>query len=184
MKKLYFLFLLIPTIIFSQEKSNKLGFFGTAEANVGFDVGAMIKENQVTSEYERQKLDPGKFNYGFTTQVGFQPLQWFAMGTGLRYSYVNPNFHVIYWTLQPYFIISSPKDDEFTFISINYGSQINNTASKNAKLIGLSVGFFEPITKNLGNKFQLSLEAQNFDGNGTLFLGFTYGILLFSNKKL
>ena len=184
MKKIYFLLLLISNFLFSQEKPNKLGIFGVVEANIGFDVAAMIKQSQVTSEYQRQNLDPGKFNYGFAAQVGYQPLNWFALGIGLRYSYVDPNFHVIYWTVQPFFIISNPQDEEFTYISANFGTQINHTSSKNAKLIGLSFGFFEPITKSLGNKFQINLDVQNFDGNSTFFIGFSYGITFFSNKKL
>lgn len=184
MNKIYFLILLISNFLYSQDKANKLGIFAGVEANVGFDVAAMIKEKQATSEYERQNLDPGKFNYGFTAQVGYQPLNWFALATGLRYAYVDPNFHVVYWTFQPFFIISNPKDEEFTYISANFGTQINHTASKNAKLVGLSVGFFEPITKNFGNKFQVNLEVHNFDGNSTLFVGFSYGIAFFSNKKL
>lgn len=177
-------FLIFSILVFSQEKANKLGLFGTLEANIGLDVAAMIKESQATNEYERQKLDPGKFNYGFATQLGYQPLNWFAFATGVRYSYVDPNFHVVYWTVQPFFIVSNPKDEEFTYISANFGTQINRTASENAKLFGLSVGFFEPITKNLGNKFQVNLEVQDFDGNSTLFVGFSYGIAIFSNKKL
>lgn len=177
-------FVVLSLKTFSQEKSNKLGLFGVVEANVGFDVAAMIKENKATNEYDRQRLDPGKFNYGFAAQLGYQPLNWFALGTGVRYSYVDPNFHVVYWTLQPFFIVSNPRDEEFTYVSANFGTQINQTASKNAKLAGISVGFFEPITKNLGNKFQINLEVQNFDGNSTFFVGFSYGITIFSNKKL
>ncbi|KQT16820.1 hypothetical protein ASG31_10600 [Chryseobacterium sp. Leaf404] len=179
---LFFVILSLKT--FSQENSNKLGLFGVMEANVGFDVAAMIKDSQVSDEYERQNLDPGKFNYGFAAQAGYQPLDWFALATGFRYSYVDPNFHVLYWTFQPFFIVSNPKDEEFTYISANFGKQINNTASKNAVLAGFSVGFFEPITQNVGNKFQINLEVQNFDGNSTLFVGFSYGIAFFSNRKL
>ena len=185
MKKFYFLLLIFPTLIFSQEKRNKLGFFGSVEANIGYDVAAMIKESQVTNEYERENLDPGKFNYGFSAQAGYQPLNWFALGTGLRYSFVNPNFHVIYWNIQSYFFVNNPEVEENrVYISANFGTQINKTASRNAKVIGLSVGGFGPVTKNLGNKFQVNLEVQDFDGNGTLFVGFTYGIAIFSNKNL
>lgn len=184
MNKIYFLLLLIPALAFAQEKPEKLNFFGTVEANIGFDVAAMIKEKQVTSEYERQNLDPGKFNYGFSAQACFQPLNWFALGTGLRYSFVDPNFHVIYWNVQPYFFINDPKDEDFIFLSANYGTQINRTVSKNAKFVGISAGFFEPISNHLGNKFQVNLEVQDFDRNGTLFIGFSYGITFFSNKNL
>jgi len=184
MNKIYFFFLLIPAFLFSQQKPEKLRFFTILEANIGFDVAAIIREKQVTSEYERQNLDPGKFNYGFAAQAGFQPINWFALGTGLRYSFVDPNFHVMYWNVQPYFFINNPKDEDFVFLSANYGTQINRTASKNAKFVGISAGFFEPISKHFGNKFQLNLEVQNFDGNGTFFIGFSYGITFFSNKNL
>ena len=186
MKKFYLFFVLnFFCFGFSQEKANyKLGFFSSVEANFGFDLAAMIKSDRAQTEYEKQQLDPGKFNYGFTAQVGYQPINWFAIGTGLRYSFVDPNFHVIYFTLQPYFFVGNPKDAEFTYLSLNMGRQINQTASRNAGFIGLSIGRFEPINKRFGNKFQINLETQSFDGEGTLFVGFTYGLTFFSNKEL
>ena len=184
MRNFYILILFFSSFLFGQEKSKKLGFFTTVEANLGFDLGAIIKESQVTNEYEKRNLDPGKFNYGFAAQVGYQPLNWLALGTGLRYSYVDPNFHVVYWSLQPYIIVSNSKDEEKYYISPTFGTQINHTASRNAKFFGIGVGAFEPVKNKFANKFQVNVEVQDFDGNGTVFVGFTYGITLFSNKNL
>lgn len=184
MKKASIFSLIFLSFCFNaQEISSKLGLFGSVDANIGFDVAGMIKQSQATTEYEKQQLKPGKFNYGFSAQAGYQFANWFALGSGLRYSYVDPNFHVVYWNVQPYFFLGNSKSEDYTYISASFGKQINHTASRNAKNYGIYFGKFEPINSHLGNKFQISLDVQDFDGNGTLFLGITYGLVFFSNKK-
>ena len=82
-----------------------------------------------------------------------------------------------------YFFINDKTDDDFLFISAKYGNKINHTAAKNAGFIGLSIGKMEPMTNNLGQYFSVNLESQVVDDNGTFFVGLTYGLMLFSNKR-
>lgn len=184
MKKLLPLFLLSSISLFSQEKPNKLGVFVSLEANIGFDVAEMIRRNNARTEYEKSQLPPGKFNYGFTSQIGFQPFNWFALSGGFRYSYIDPNYHLLYYVVQPNFFLGDPKDEEFAYLFGNIGSKINHTAAENAGFIGLGIGRIEPVNKYLGHKFQIYLEDQVLDGTGNIFLGFSYGLVIFSNKNL
>lgn len=170
--------------IFGQKKPNKLGVFGSVEANIGFDLADIIRTKSAQSQYEYERLPPGKFNYGFTSQVGFQPLTWLALNGGLRYSYIDPNYHMLYVTVQPQFFLGDPKDEEFKYLFLNLGQKINKTAAKDAGFVGIGVGMIEPVNKNIGHKFQISLEDQVLDGEGNVFIGVSYGIVFFSNKKL
>lgn len=184
MKKIYYLFLLIPILGFAQEKPNKLGVFGSIETNIGFDLGDMIRTSNAKTDYEKSQLPSGKFNYGFASQIGFQPLNWFALSGGLRYSYIDPNYHLLYFTVQPYFFLGDPRDEDFGFIFVNYGNKMNQTAARNGGFVGLGIGKIEPLSKRFGHKFQLYLEDQILDGNGNIFIGLSYGIVIFSNQKL
>lgn len=177
--------LVLSSFAFSQDypPRKNLGFFTTVDANIGFDLASIIKSNRAKTEEERRQVPPGKFNYGFSSQIGYQPLSWFALAGGLRYSYIDPNYHLLYFTVQPYFFINDKTDDDFLFISAKYGNKINHTAAKNAGFVGLSVGKMEAINSNLGQYFSLNIENQVMDGNGTFFIGLTYGLVLFSNKR-
>lgn len=185
MKKFSFLFsILMGTCFFAQMSSEKLGFFSSVEANVGFDLAHIIKENQAVTDYEKAQVPPGKFNYGFHAQAGYQPLNWFSLAGGLRYSYIDPNFHLLYVTLQPNFYISDPMDEYFEYLFASIGQKINRTAAENAGFAGIGFGKMTPLTTRFGQKFQLYLEDQLVDGNGSVFVGLSYGIVLFSNKNL
>ncbi|MBU4538312.1 MAG: hypothetical protein L6264_10715 [Weeksellaceae bacterium] len=178
------MFLLISVFGFAQEKPNKLGVFGTFDANVGFDLGDIIRTNQAKTDYEKSQLPPGKFNYGFSSQIGFQPLNWFALGGGLRYSYIDPNYHMLYAMVQPTFFIGDRKEEDFLYIYGNYGTKINQTATKQGDFVGLGIGKIEPLGKHFGHKFQIYLEDQILDNEGNIFIGLSYGIVIFSNKNL
>ena len=79
MKKIILLLLVsFSLFLFSQEKPNKLGVFTTLDANIGFDLGSIIRDNQAKSDYEKSQLPPGKYNYGFSLLAGYQPLKWFS----------------------------------------------------------------------------------------------------------
>lgn len=177
--------LVLSSFAFSQDypPRKNLGFFTTIDANLGLDLASIIRNNQAKTDYEQSQVPHGKFNYGFSSQVGYQPISWFALAGGLRYSYIDPNYHLLYFTVQPYFFINDKTDDDFLFISAKYGNKINHTAAKNAGFIGLSIGKMEPMTNNLGQYFSVNLESQVVDDNGTFFVGLTYGLMLFSNKR-
>ncbi|SKB66248.1 hypothetical protein SAMN05660477_00575 [Soonwooa buanensis] len=184
-KHLFFLLLVFSSFVFSQDypPRKKLGFFTTLDAGVGFDLASIVRNSQAKTDYELSQVPPGKYNYGFSSQVGYQPISWFALAGGLRYSYIDPNYHLLYFTIQPYFFVNDKTDDDFFFISAKYGNKINQTAAKNAGFIGLSLGKIEPMTNNLGQYFSVNLENQVLDGEGTFFVGLTYGLILFSNKR-
>ena len=178
--------LLMGVFAFSQEKENlKLGVFGTLQTDVGLDLGSILRKPQNPNEYYSEKDQfPTYFTYGFTGQIGYQPLNWLALGTGLRYSYISPKFHNIYWTVQPYFFVSNPKDKEFNFITLNFGKQINTTQGlSNNGFIGVGGGFYELARERTAQKFQLNLDVQVAD-DAVWFLGLSYGITVFSNKNL
>lgn len=179
-------FLLLAGIFVSAQKSenHKLGLFSSIEANVGFDLASIIRDKNAKTDYERSQLPPGKFNYGFSGQVGFQPWNRFALSSGIRYSYIDPNYHLLYLTAQPSFFLGDPKDEEFTYIFANASMKINQTAATNAGFVGLGIGKVIPAANRLGNKFQLYLENQVLDGNSSVFVGFSYGLIFFSNKTL
>lgn len=179
------LFLLFFSLfLFAQDKPNKLGVFTTIDANVGFDLGRMIRDNQAKTEFEKSRLPPGKYNYGFSLLAGYQPLQWFSISGGLRYSYIDPNFHLLYYKIQPNFYVNDPRDGEFNYLFANFGTKLNRTAAKTAGFVGLGFGRIEPLNKKFGHHFQLSLDDQIIEGESTIFIGFSYGIILFSNKNL
>ena len=184
MKKFYLLLLFVSTLAFSQEKPAKLGVFGSLEASVGLDLADIIRTNNAQSDYEKSQLPPGKFNYGFTSQIGFQPFNWFALSGGIRYSYIDPNYHLLYAMVQPHFFLGDPKDQDFLYIYGNFGTKINQTAAKNAGFAGLGIGKIEPLNKHLGHKFQLYLEDQVLDGEGNIFIGLSYGVVFLGNKNL
>ena len=184
MKKYYLLFLLVSAFVFSQDKPSKLGMFGTLEANVGLDLADIIRNNRAKTDDERSQLPPGKFNYGFTSQIGFQSLNWFALSGGIRYSFIDPNYHLLYAMAQPTFFISDPKDEDFEYLFASVGTKINYTAAKNAGFVGIGAGKIEPINTRFGHKFQLNADLQVLDGESNIFVGLTYGIIVFSNKNL
>lgn len=185
MRKTFILFILFSIFAFSQEKKSlKLGAFGSLEANIGLDLKEIIRRNNATNDYEKYNEPPGKFNYGFSANAGFQPLKWFAVSGGLRYSYVDPNYHLIYATAQPYFILNNPEDREFVYIFANIGQQINKTAAEKSGFLGLGIGKIEPINERLGQKFQIYLDDQVIAGEANVFIGISYGIVIFSNKNL
>ena len=77
--------------------------------------------------------------------------------------------------------LDDPKKKKKILLLINYGKQINRTAINNATVIGLEIGKMEVLNNRFGHQFSINLDAQIFE-QGTLFVGFSYGITIFSNK--
>lgn len=185
MKKIFVIVLILfSPLIFAQEKPLKLGVFSTIDLNIGFDLPAIIKNNQAESEYEKSQLPPGKFNYGSSFMMGFHAVSWFSVSGGFRYSYIDPNYHLLYYKIQPQFYVGNPRDEDFLYLFANFGMKLNQTAAKKAGFFGIGVGKIEPLSKRFGHQFQISLDNQVTDNESNIFLGFSYGIVLFSNKNL
>ena len=184
MKNFYLLFFIFPFLGFGQEKAAKLGAFSTLETNIGLDLAQMIRDGRAKTDYEKSQLPPGKYNYGFTAQIGVQPLNWFALGGGLRYSYIDPNYHLLYAMVQPKFFLGDPRDEEFFYLFGSMGTKINRTAADNAGFVGIGAGMVEPLSKRFGHLFSVAVEDQILDGEGSIFISLSYGIIIFSNKNL
>jgi hypothetical protein len=184
-KLFYFAVLFIGISISAQTKSNtqKMGFYTNLDANIGFDLVTILRNDKNKTEYEKQQEDPGKFNYGFTTTAGFQPLKWFVLGAGFRYSYIDPNNHFIYFLLQPQFILSNPQEDDPIFLKLSLGKQINQTSINNNEFLGISLGKTEVLSPRFSHYFQVNLDFQNANDGGVAFVGVSYGVQIFSNKN-
>lgn len=188
MKKVLYSLLFFSSLYYSQNKENyKLNFFGSLQADAGLDLGSILKPNrnntnQTASYYDDQ---PTYFTYGFSAQAGYQPLNWLAFSSGLRYSYITPKFHNVYWMFQPYFFITRPEDKDLGYLTFDFGKQINKTqGSSNSSFVGIGVGKVDLIKENLAQKFQFNLDVQAIPEDPIWFLGFSYGIVIFSNKNL
>ena len=96
MKKLYLILLLISVLGFSQEKNKieKMGLYSTTTINLGLDLVQMIADKG-KSDYELQNSPPGKFNYGITSILGYHLFNRLSLGTGLIYSFVDSNYHLV-----------------------------------------------------------------------------------------
>lgn len=182
MKKLKYLLILLSVLGFSQEndKLEKMGLYSTTTMNLGLDLVQMIADRG-KSDYERQISPPGKFNYGFTSVLGYHLFNRFAFGGGFRYSFVDDNYHLVYALFQSKIYLDDPEEEDPLFLNLNFGKQINRTATNNATVLGLEVGKMEVLNNRFGHQFSLYLDAQIFE-QGTLFVGFSYGITIFSNK--
>lgn len=183
-RSLLFFLLVFSACAFGQEKAQKLGFHASLDANIGLDLADIIRTRQAKSDYEISQLPPGKFNYGFSAMAGYQPLSWLSLNGGLRYSYIDPNFHLIYYKIQPNFYLGDPNDEDFLYLFTNFGMKINETAAQKAGFFGIGVGKIEPLSTRFGHQFQAHLDIQGIDDEALVFVGLSYGITLFSNKNL
>lgn len=184
--KLFSLFIFYLSLsISAQNKSDsqKMGFYTNLDANIGFDLVTILRSDKNKTEYEKQQEEPGKYNYGFTATAGFQPLKWFVFGAGLRYSYIDPNNHFIYFLIQPQFILNNPQDDDPFFLKLSLGKQINHTSINNNEFLGISFGKTEVLSPRFSHYFQFNLDFQNANDGGVAFVGFSYGVQIFSNKN-
>lgn len=182
------LFLLISLQLFSQvdpTKKSKMDFYFNSNLNVGYNLGNRIKENQNKDSYGNQynvaPLLPNDFTYGISAVGGYNFLPNFAVGTGLKYSYVDPNFHILYWMIQPK-IIFNPGDEAF-FIDLTYGKQFNKSVVSNADFWGLKAGLQVSYSKRFSQEGGLFLEGSQLGNTGAVFIGISYGITIFSNKN-
>lgn len=180
--------LMISLQLFSQvdpSKKPKMDFYLNTNLNVGYNLGNRIKENQNKDSYDYQHnvapFLPNDFTYGISAIGGYNFLPNFAIGTGLKYSYIDPNFHIMYWMIQPK-VIFNPGDEAF-FIDLTYGKQFNKSVVSNADFWSLKAGIQVSYSKRLSQEGGLFLEGAQLGNTGAVFIGISYGITIFSNKN-
>ncbi len=185
---LVILVLLSSITVFSQvedSKKPKMNFYFNPTLNVGCNVKNQSKRNQnADSQYYQNYVSPylpNDFTYGISAVGGYNFLPNFAIGTGLKYSYIDPNFHLMYWLIQPKFIFN-PGDEAF-FIDVTYGKQINSSVISNSEFWGLKLGLQVAYSKRLSQEGGLVFETLQASRSNTLFIGLSYGITIFSNKN-
>ncbi|KQR92409.1 hypothetical protein ASG01_10800 [Chryseobacterium sp. Leaf180] len=171
--------------ISAQSAKPKMDFYFNPSLNIGYNLGNSIKDSQNKDSYYYQNniapYLPNKLSYGILAVGGYHFLPNFAVGGGLKYSYIDPNFHLVYWLVQPRIIIG-PGDDAF-FIDLTYGSQLNNTAVKDSYYLAVKLGVQTSFSKRLSQEGAFVLERMQLGDNSAFFLGVSYGITVFSNKN-
>ncbi|GEM_PF-327348 len=188
-KNLLVILVLLSSITVSSQvedsKKPKMNFYFNPTLNVGYNVKNQSKRNQnADSQYYQNYVSPylpNDFTYGISAVGGYNFLPNFAIGTGLKYSYIDPNFHLIYWLIQPKFIFN-PGDEAF-FIDVTYGKQINSSVISNSEFWGLKLGLQVAYSKRLSQEGGLVFETLQASRSNTLFIGLSYGITIFSNKN-
>ncbi|MEG1589927.1 hypothetical protein [Chryseobacterium sp.] len=162
-----------------------MNFYVNPTLNVGYNLGNQIKDNQnKDSQYYQQYVAPylpNKITFGMSVIGGYNFLPNFAIGTGLKYSYIDPNFHMMYWLIQPKFIFN-PGDEAF-FIDVTYGKQFNKSAVSNSDFWSLKAGLQVAYSKRLSQEGGLVLEGFQLGNSNATFIGISYGITIFSNKN-
>jgi hypothetical protein len=189
MKKIFLLTCLYCSgFALSQQQQNKkqsMGFYINPTLNLGYNLGNRIRDNQnKDSQYYQQYISPylpNKITYGITAVAGYNFIPNLALGSGLKYSFIDDNFHLLYWVIQPK-IIFSPGDNPF-FVEVNYGKQINNAVVSDAEFWGVRLGIQVSYSKRLSQEGGIILESHKFDNSSAVFVGLSYGITIFSNKN-
>lgn len=175
-------FLLISLQVFSQvdpSKKPKMNFYFNPSLNVGLN---LIKEKQMpnNTQYIQQEAKR-KISYGINAIAGYNFIPNFALGTGLKYSFIEDNYHLVYWMIQPK-IIFNPGDQPF-YIDLNYGKQINNSVVSDSEFWGVRLGIQVSYSKRLSQEGGLVFEGHKLGNNNPFFIGLSYGITIFSNKN-
>ncbi|MGG7438896.1 hypothetical protein [Chryseobacterium arthrosphaerae] len=157
-----------------------MDFYVNPSLNVGFNINNKNQSNN--SQYIEKKSVLGNMTYGITAIGGYNFLPNFAIGTGLKYSFIQDNYHLLYWVIQPKFIFS-PGDRPF-YIDINYGKQLNHSAVSKTEFWGARIGMQVSYSKRLSQEGGIVLESHKLkEGVDGFFIGLSYGISVFSNKN-
>jgi hypothetical protein len=168
-----------------QNKKQSMGFYINPTLNLGYNLSNRIRDNQnKDSQYYQQYVSPylpNKITYGITAVAGYNFIPNLALGSGLKYSFIDDNFHLLYWVIQPK-IIFRPGDNPF-FVEVNYGKQINNAVVSDAEFWGARLGIQVSYSKRLSQEGGIVLESHKFDNSSAVFVGLSYGITIFSNKN-
>lgn len=169
--------------VFSQnedDKKSKMDFYFNPSLNIGFNINK--KSESTNSQYIEPKSVLGNFTYGVTAIGGYNFLPNFALGTGFKYSFIQDNYHLIYWVIQPK-IIFSPGDRPF-YIDLNYGKQLNRSVISDTEFWGGRIGMQVSYSKRLSQEGGIVFESHQLkNGADGFFIGLSYGITMFSNKN-
>jgi len=169
-------------LVFSQNTESKkqsMGFYFNPSVNVGLNL-KKERNTDYNSQYVQQEI-PRKLTYGITAIGGYNFLPNFAIGTGFRYSFMQDNFHLIYWIIQPK-IIFEPGDRPF-YIDLNYGKQLNNAVVNNSEFWGGRLGIQVSYSKRLSQEGGIFFEGHKLGSSNAKYVGLSYGITIFSNKN-
>lgn len=182
--KLSLFFMIFAFIaVFSQnedDKKSKMDFYFNPSLNIGFNINK--KSENTNSQYIEPKSVLGNFTYGVTAIGGYNFLPNFALGTGFKYSFIQDNYHLIYWVIQPK-IIFSPGERPF-YIDLNYGKQLNRSVISDTEFWGGRIGMQVSYSKRLSQEGGIVFESHKLkNGADGFFIGLSYGITIFSNKN-
>lgn len=178
------LFFILFTVLkaFSQDTEGekpKMDFYFNPSLNMGFNIHKKAESNN--SQYIEPK-SLSKFTYGITAIGGYNFLPNFAVGGGLKYNFIQDNYHLLYWIIQPK-IIFSPGDRPF-YIDLNYGKQLNHSEVSNAEFWGARLGMQVSYSKRLSQEGGIIFESHKLkSGADGFFIGVSYGVTIFSNKN-
>jgi hypothetical protein len=180
---LFLLSLLYTATCFSQEtetKKVKMDFYLNPSLNIGYNL--QNRDNQFTDSQYIEPKKIGKITYGISAIGGYNFLPNFALGTGFKYSFIEDNYHLVYWMIQPK-IIFSPGDRPF-YIDLNYGKQLNHSAISDSEFWGARLGIMVSYSKRLSQEGGITFEGHQLNGKSNgFFIGLSYGITIFSNKN-
>ena len=185
-KNLLFLSLIFSVFAFGQsEKSKTMGFYISPNIQAGYNLGNSIAKSQNRdSPYYQQEVAPNlpnKITYGIGVVGGYHILPFFALGTGLRYNYVEDNLHLLNWTVQPKFIFG--KEEGKFVLEFEYGKQFNQSNINNTHYFGGKIGYQESFSKHLIQEGGLFIYRYNSHVSNAYFIGLSFGATIFSQKK-
>lgn len=70
-----------------------MDFYFNPSVNIGFNIK---KKDQINnSQYIENRYSLGNLTYGVTAIGGYNFLPNFALGTGLKYSFIQDNYHLM-----------------------------------------------------------------------------------------
>lgn len=166
-------------MIFAQKKKKQDVFFGM-EGQVGFDFGSILSKKDYNNVDNNEKM---QFSYGVNSYVGYHFVPHFSISTALKYNYVTPNFHPIYWTFQTTYHFNITNENT-NFAGLYYGRSINHTNLREISTIfGLKIGMLTPAKKFLNLTASGFLEHQSLDGRNNMFIGLNVGAQIFTGKN-
>ena len=177
--------LVFSVLIFGQNVSKTMGFYISPNIQAGYNLGNSIAESQNRdSPYYQQEIAPNlpnKITYGIGVVSGYHILPFFALGTGLKYNYVEDNLHLLNWTIQPKFIFG--KEEGKFILEFEYGKQFNQSNINDTHYFGGKIGYQESFSKHLIQEGGLFVYRYNSRVSNAYFIGLSFGATIFSNKK-
>lgn len=187
-KNLLILTLMFSIFIFGQSEENKsktMGFYISSNVQIGYNLGNSIKDNQnKDTPYYQQNVAPylpNDFTYGIGMVGGYHFFHFFALGTGIRYNFVDSNQHLLNWVVQPKFFFG--RDDWKGFIEVEYGKQFNHSNVINSDHYGMKIGYQDAFSKRLNNEFGFFIYSQNYHLSNAVFIGVSFGTTIFSKRN-